>query len=361
MLKSLFDETNLAGIPVKNRLVRSATYEGMADAEGHLTDKLFKLYEDLAKGEVGTIITSLVAVSSSEKWIPWQLGIDKDLYIDEYKKLTDMIHSYGAKVIMQLAAVGSQTKEENQPKRPMWGPSAVKDLGYGNMAEEISEKEILALEDEFAEAALRAKKAGFDGVQLHAAHGYLISKFLTPYYNLRTDQYGGGIENRSRFLVEIFKKIREKVGAEYPVLIKINSEDFMEDGMTFEECTFVCKELKSLGLNAVEVSGGSRSSKNGEGYSRTNPRNESYFFSYAEELQEECGIPVIAIGGNRDLSKISELLNQSEIEFFSFARPLIRERDLFSRWKSGDTTPAKCISCNKCSMFGNNHCIFVKE
>lgn len=360
-MKSLFETAVLAGIPVKNRLLRSATYEGMADEQGHLTDRLFQLYEELAKGESGTIITSLAAVSPREKWIPWQLGIDNDTLIAEYQKLTDKVHKYGTKIIMQLAAVGAQTMVDHQPGRPMWGPSSVKDIGYGNTPQALEQQEILIYEAEFAAAALRAKKAGFDGVQLHAAHGYLFSKFLTPYYNRRTDQYGGNIENRSRFLVETIRKIRGQVGPDYPVLVKINAEDFLENGMTFTECKAVCQALKAVGLSAVELSGGSRSSRKGEGYSRTDPRVHSYFFDYAKELRSETGIPVIAVGGNRDFEEINSLLNRSNVEFFSFARPLIREPNLFARWKAGDTAPAKCISCNRCSTFGNNHCIFNKQ
>lgn len=357
-MKSLFEKTRLADIPVKNRLIRSATYEGMADQQGHLKEDLFQLYEDLAKGEAGIIITSIVAVSSREKWIPWQMGIDNDTFIEEYKKLTDKVHEYDTKIIMQIGAIGAQTIAANNPDRSMWGPSAVADIGYGNIPLTLETQDILALERDFAEAAMRAKQAGFDGIQLHAAHGYLLSKFLTPYYNLRTDQYGGNIENRSRFLVETFQRIRERVGFEYPILIKINAEDFMENGMTFEECKYVCQTLKAFGLSAVELSGGSRSSRKGEGYSRPDPRVHSYFFSYAKKLQREVEVPVIAVGGNRDFIEITTLLNESDIDFFSFARPLIRERNLFSRWKAGDTSPAMCISCNRCSMFGNNHCIF---
>ncbi|MDU2063297.1 MAG: NADH:flavin oxidoreductase [Sporomusaceae bacterium] len=360
-MKSLFDSVNLAGMSVKNRLIRSATYEGMANQQGHLTQDLFQLYEDLAKGEAGIIITSVTAVSPREKWIPWQLGIDNDSFIEEYKKLTDTVHEYGAKIIMQIGAIGAQTMDDNNPDRAMKGPSAVTDIGYGTTPLTLEQEEILAFEEEFAAAAWRAKQAGFDGVQVHAAHGYLLSKFLTPYYNLRADQYGGSIENRSRFLVETFQRIRERVGVDYPILLKINADDFMEDGMSFEECKYVCQKLQIFGLSAVELSGGSRSSRQGEGYSRPNPRVHSYFFSYAKELQQEVAVPVIAVGGNRDFVAVTNLLNESEIDFFSFARPLIRERNLFSRWKSGDTAPALCISCNRCSKFGNNHCIFNEK
>lgn len=360
-MKSLFETASLAGIPVKNRLVRSATYEGMADESGHLTNRLSHLYEELARGEAGTIITSLAAVSPREKWIPMQLGIDNDTFIDEYKKLTDKIHTYGTKIVMQLAAVGAQTMADYQPERPMWGPSAVKDIGYGNMPQVLERQDIQIYEAEFASAALRAKQSGFDGIQLHAAHGYLLSKFLTPYYNRRTDEYGGNIENRSRFLVETIQKIRGQVGSEFPILVKINAEDFLEDGMTFEECKTVSRALKAAGVSAAELSGGSRSSRKGEGYSRTNPRIHSYFFDYAQKLQNETGLPVIAVGGNRDLKETNDLLNGSNVGFFSFARPLIREPDLFARWKAGDSSPAKCISCNRCSMFGNNHCVFNKQ
>ena len=184
------------------------------------------------------------------------MGFYDDSFIDDYKKLTAMAHSYNANIILQLAAMGSQTTLKEGSEKVLWGASAVQDLAFKGTPKEMTVEEILELQGSFAAAALRAKQAGFDAVQMHVAHGYLLNKFLSPYYNRRTDNYGGSIENRARIVLETYKAIREKVGADYPVLAKINSEDFMDDGMTFADCEYVCKQLAALGVDAIEISGG---------------------------------------------------------------------------------------------------------
>ncbi|MGX8709924.1 MAG: NADH:flavin oxidoreductase [bacterium] len=216
------------------------------------------------------------------------------------------------------------------------------------------------MKDAFVRGAVRAKKAGFDGVQLHVAHGYLLSRFLTPYYNRRTDEYGGSTKNRARVVLEICRDVREAVGPDYPVLVKINCDDFMEQGFAFEECKQVCKWLQEVGLSAVEISGGTRLSRPNEGTIRkVTPDTESYFKQYAAEIAEVLDIPVISVGGHRDISKLTDIVNQTKIQYISLCRPFIREPDLINRWVSGDTTPAKCISCTKC--FGaQTQCIFNK-
>lgn len=355
-MKSLFDQTQFAGMKLKNRFFRSATYDGLADECGRMTDELFQAYENLAKGGVGTIITGLTSVTDIEQSIPRQMAIYDDSFIDGYQKLTEMSHRYNANIILQIVCLGSQTSSG----KVMWGPSSVEDLGYKTTPDEMTPQEILLVQSAFADAALRAKKAGFDGIQMHVAHGYLLSKFLTPYYNRRTDGYGGSIENRARMVIETYQAIREKVSPDYPVLIKINSEDYMDQGMTFEECKYVCQKLVELGVNAIEVSGGSFSSRRNEGPSRKiTPEQESYFRQYAAEIAQEISVPFILVGGNREFELLTDILNQTPIEYFALSRPLIRESNLINRWQSGDLDRAKCISCSKC--FGRRDgtsCIF---
>ncbi|HEY3423454.1 MAG TPA: NADH:flavin oxidoreductase [Negativicutes bacterium] len=362
-MKSLFDQTQLAGIKLKNRLFRSATYDGFADERGHMTEELFQIYDNLAKGGVGTIITGLTFVTDLEQPSPGQMGISDDSFIDEYKKLTEAIHGYNANIILQLAGLGSQTSVDASGGKVMWGPSAVQDLFYKTTPQEMTIEEILRLQTAFAAGAGRAKKAGFDGVQMHAAHGYLLSKFLTPYYNRRTDGYGGSIENRAKMIIETYQKIREKVGPAYPILIKINSEDFMDQGMTFAECKYVCRKLVELGINAIEISGGSPSSRAKEGVVRNikTREQEAYFKAYAAELAQEINVPVIAVGGNRDFAAITEILNQTAIEYIALCRPLICESNLINQWQSGDLKPVKCISCNKCFRPGGTICAFNRQ
>lgn len=357
-MKSLFDQTSLAGMRLKNRFVRSATYDGFADKSGHMTEELFQVYEDLAKGGVGTIITGLTYVSDLEEPLPRQMGIYDDSFIAEYEKLTKMCHQHDTRIIMQLVCMGSQTSRTDG--KAMWGPSAVEDLRYKTTPQEMTVQDIHFVQMAFADAALRAKQAGFDGVQLHGAHGYLLSKFLTPYYNRRTDDYGGSIGNRAKILLETYEVIREKVGPDYPVLVKINCDDFMEQGMSFADCRYICETLARMGIGAIEISGGIGSSRPNEGTIRMikTAEQESYFQPYAVEIARQISVPVILVGGNREFASLTEILNQTELEYFALCRPLIRESGLINRWQKGDRGQAKCVSCNQCFRIGGTTCVF---
>lgn len=358
-MRSLFDQTKLAGLNLKNRFVRSATRDGFADDQGHMTKELLKIYEELAKGGVGTIITGHAYVTDMEQSKqPRQMGIYDDSFIEDYKELVQTIHAYDANIILQISCVGSQTIA-SAGERLIWGPSPVEDLASKITPKEMTKKDILFLQNAFADAAFRAKKAGFDGVQIHAAHGYVLTKFLTPYYNRRTDEYGGGIEKRATIVFETYSAIREKVGWKYPVIIKINSEDYMDQGMTFAECKYVCRKLAELGIHAIEVSGGSFSSRPNEGAVRKIKKEQDpYFKYYAVELAKDVDVPVILVGGNRDYNSMNDILNSTNIGYFSLSRPLLCENDLINRWKSGDTKHAKCVSCNKCLGLESTTCFF---
>lgn len=334
-MKTLFDSAQLAKMALKNRFIRSATWE------------------ELAKGGVGAIITGNAFVMESEQHNPGMLGIYDDSFINEYKRLTDKVHEYGVKIIMQIVYGGSQTSF-NVGERTIWGPSSLEHPATKTESKEISKEEIKILVQAFADAAARAKKAGFDGVQLHAAHGLLFSQFLNPYYNRRTDEYGGSIDNRARILLESYEAMRKTVGEDYPILVKIHCEDFMEGGLSAEDSLNVCRLLSEMGIDAIEVSGGDPA--------RTNipaKEKESYFKEHAAGIAEQVKAPILLVGGNRSLETMSEILDSTKIEFFSLSRPLLREPDLINRWQKGDTKKAKCISCNKCfTTEGSRHCIF---
>lgn len=356
-MKTLFDPITIAGMKLKNRIVRSATYDGFSDQQGRPTARLYKVYEDLAKGGVGAMITGLTSVSDAEQLESGQMSIRDDSFIPDYRIMTDAVHNHGAAIILQLACMGSQGYHPAGEK-PVWGPSAVEDVAFNKTPREMSREEIARMQEDFAMGAIRAKQAGFDAVQLHVAHGYLLSRFLTPYYNRRSDEYGGSIENRGRAIFETCRAVREKVGAAYPVLVKINSEDFIEQGMTFEECRFICKGLFNLGIDAIEVSGGYVSSPPSLGPCR---KEEGYFGDYAEQLARELPIPVIAVGGNRDFDAMTKVVRESAVSAVSLSRPLIREPNLVERWKGGDHGRALCISCNKCFKPNGTACVFNRE
>lgn len=316
------------------------------------TDKLLKVYENLSSKDVGTIITGYSYVMEDEQPNPGMMGIYDDRFIDAYKPLTDLVHKNECNIIMQIVYGGSSTRF-NTEDRIIWGPSEVENPSSKITPKEMSKEEIKILINAFAEAALRAKNAGFDGVQLHGAHGYLYSQFLSPYFNRRNDEYGGSIENRGRIIFETLSAIKEKVGEDFPVLIKINSRDYFEGGLEFEDSLWICEKLEKLGIDAIEVSGG--------GVDKTR-KKEAYYLKEAAEIAKNLDIPVILVGGNRTPSEMESILNTTDIEYLSMSKPFLREYDIVSRWLSGDMEKSKCITCNQCfKTEGYRHCIFVKE
>ena len=366
-MKKLFDNTKLLNMDMKNRFFRGALWEALADDKGHMTEELSAIYEELAKGGAGTIITGYAFVTENEQPNPGMMGIYEDAFIPEYKKFTDKIHNLGANIIMQIVYGGFMT-DFNVGERTIWGPSTIKNEVGGTMAKEITKEEIAYLVNKYADAALRVKKSGFNGVEIHCGHGYLLSQFLSPYYNKREDEYGGSIENRGRIVFEIFNAMRKAVGEEFPILIKLNSADYAEGGLTQEDSMYVAKKLTELGINAIEVTGGNECIQsvvdNNLGAARTkvviSKSNESYFKDYAAKLAEQIDIPVILIGGNRHYDVMEEILNNTKIQYFSMSRPLTAEPDLINTWKSGDLKKPKCVSCNGCYNTYGKRCILNK-
>ncbi|WP_034440411.1 NADH:flavin oxidoreductase [Clostridium ihumii] len=365
-MKSLFDKTKLLDMEMKNRFIRGALWEALASNDGHLTKELSDVYEELAKGGVGTIITGYAFVTKGEQPNEGMMGIYDDSFIEEYKCFTDKIHSYGANIIMQIVYGGFMTNY-NVGKRTIWGPSTMQNEVTKTLAKEMTKDEIKYLVDAYAEAANRVKRSGFDGVEIHSGHGYLLSQFLSPYYNKRTDEYGGCIENRGRIIFEIYEAIRKKVGKDFPILIKLNSSDYVkEGGLTKEDSLFVATKLSEMGIDAIEVTGGNESIKevvdNNLGAARTkvvtSKERESYFKDYATELAEKVNVPVILVGGNRHFEVMEELLNETKIEYFTLSRPLTAEPDLINKWKNTDNKKKpKCVSCNMCYNTPGKRCI----
>ncbi|OEU71576.1 MAG: oxidoreductase [Desulfuromonadales bacterium C00003068] len=359
-MAKIFEPTSINGMALKNRLIRSATWENMADDKGHMTDKLFKVYEELAKGGVGMILTGYAFVVEEEQPNPGMMGIYDDTFIAEYQQLTTMVHQHDSRIVAQIAYGGSQTGYPAEG-RLIWGPSAVADLATAVVPTEMTQDDITTLVHAFGAAAKRAKAAGFDGVQMHGAHGYLLSQFLSPYYNRRSDQYGGSIENRARILIEVYEQIRKQVGDDYPVMIKINAEDYFEQGLVFDDCRYVCHQLAQRGIDAIEITGGTFASgdKIPARAKINTSEKEAYHAQYAIQLADELDIPIITVGGLRSPEVIELLLETSRVALFSLSRPLLSEPNLPNRWQSGDRQRAKCVSCNGClqNRPGGNVCI----
>jgi 2,4-dienoyl-CoA reductase-like NADH-dependent reductase (Old Yellow Enzyme family) len=233
----------------------------------------------------------------------------------------------------------------------IWGPSAVPDPLTGNIPKEMTRQDITQAIEAYATAALRAQRAGFDGVQLHGAHGYGINHFLSGAMNRRSDGYGGDIGRRYRFLGEVNEAVRGAVGKDYPLFIKLSGNDYFPGGLVPEESLYIARRLVEDGIDCIEVSAGSRASANGMVPSRTKIRreeNEAYLAELAGRFKEAVNVPIITVGGIRSFAVVSRILADGLADYVAFSRPLIREPHLINRWKSGDLGKAKCISCNGC-------------
>ncbi|MCF8011020.1 MAG: NADH:flavin oxidoreductase [Clostridiales bacterium] len=360
-MKKFFEKINLGGIEVSNRIVRSATGESLAAEEGYVNEDVFKIYKDLAEGKVGLIITGMMAVKKNDI-CPGLLRIHDDDYIEGLQKICSVVHKNNSKIMAQLAHGGTQIIAN--PSHSPIGPSKVKDLVSGITAKEMTQDDIYDLVKSFGNGALRTKKAGFDGIQLHAAHGYLLSKFLTPYYNQRNDEYGGSLKNRIRILIEILNNVKSKCGQDYPVFIKLNSADFLDhnEGLMFKEGLQIAKLVAEERFDAIEVSGGITYTPNSESRKNINSKEkEAYFEGYAEKVANAVSIPVILVGGIRSLETIEEVLQGTGITAISLCRPLIREPGLVKRWLAGDREKSKCISCNKCLDTRDLGCFRIRQ
>lgn len=358
-MKKLFEKTNLLGFETKNRFMRSATWENMTTKDGHMTKELYDIYEDLAKNEVGTIITGYANVVKEEQPNPGMMGIYEDSFIEEYKELTDLVHKYDSRIILQVAYGGTKTTY-NVGERIIFAPSEVPERGTNTLGKEMTKEDIDYIINAFGESARRAKMSGFDGIEIHGAHTYLINQFLSPYYNKRNDEYGGSLENRMRFLKEIYFKMREEVGENYPILVKLTATEFFEGGLTFDETKLICKEMERIGINGIELSGnvhGKARSLVGEEFDGHKIEKEGYFYRYGEEVSKELNIPLITVGGFSSIENIEEILNNTNIEYFAISRPLLAEPNLIKRWKDGDLSKAKCVRCSKCRNDDGNYCV----
>ncbi len=361
----VFEPGEINGMVVENRFVRSATWEGMAAEDGACTPRLTNLMGELAHGGVGLIISGHAYVSKEGQASPWQLGIYSDELVPGLKEMTRTVHEGGGKIIAQLAHAGYYARKALTGTTPL-APS-IKGPGR-TPRKELSTEDIQHLVQAFADAARRAKESGFDGVQIHSAHGYLLSQFLSPMFNKRQDRYGGRIENRARIHLEILRAIREQVGQEYPVLIKMNSQDFVDGSLTLEDAIHAGMMLEEAGIDAIELSGGLLTSPPNRGPSRAGIKteeNEAYFQEGALAFREKVHVPLILVGGIRSLETAERILTQGIADYISMSRPFIREPDLIRRWKAGDRRKAACLSDNRCfapAMAGQGiYCVTERE
>jgi len=347
----LFEPFSLKNIEIRNRFIRSATYDGFAD-NSYVSDGQIKLFSDLAEGGVGLIIAGIAYVHHTGQVSPFQNSIAGDEFISGFKKLINIVHERGAKIAIQLFHGGREAKYVKTKNALPLAPSFIEnDPYYKGEYREMTDDEIWEVIYAFGDGAKRAKEAGFDAIQVHGAHAYLLSQFLSPYTNRRKDQWGGNLQNRLRLHYEIYKDIRKKVGENYPVFIKTGVEDGFRGGLEFIEGKQSAKLLANLGFDCLEISQGLR----GERYEGTEYRanincfdKEAYYLNWCREIKSQIDIPIMMVGGFRTLSLMKEIVQNGEADLVSLCRPLICEPDLINNWKTNEQKKAKCISCNKC-------------
>jgi 2,4-dienoyl-CoA reductase-like NADH-dependent reductase (Old Yellow Enzyme family) len=347
-MSKLFTKGSINGLSLKNKFVRAATWEGLATSEGAVTPKLIEMMVSLAKGGVGLIISSHSFVSKEGQATPWQIGIHKDEFIPKLKELTSAVHKNDGKIFMQLAHAGQYAERE------LTGLPVIAVSDNANLVETdiqiITKKDIKHIVASYAKAAKRVYDSGFDGIEIHSAHGYFLSQFLSPAYNHRHDEYGGTIENRTRIHLQIYNAVREIVGGEYPIIIKMNCSDFIENGLTIDESLQAAELFAGAGFNAIVVSGGiirtGKLSPSRPGI--TTEGKEAYFQKYAQRYKSKIKIPLILVGGLKSFKVADKILNDGIADYISMSRALIREPDLISRWQKGDLRKAECKSDNLC-------------
>lgn len=344
----LFESVAIKGMQLSNRFIRSATWEGMATSDGYVTPRLIETMAVLADGGVGLIISSHTYIRPEGQASPWQLGIYSDECVSGLQAMTARVHERGGKIVAQLAHAGNFAAEKLTAQPPL----VVSDFeGLANTARrEITPLDIEELVSAYIAAAQRAKLAGFDGIQLHAAHGYLLSQFLSPHFNRREDEYGGSLPNRARMHVRVCQAVRAAVGEHFPLLIKLNCRDFADGGLGPDDSIQVAGLLADAGLDAVEMSGGlltgGKLSPSRPGINRV--EKEAYFKEDALAFKAKLNLPLILVGGIRSFEVAERLVAEGAADFISMSRPFIREPDLIQRWKSGDRRRADCLSDNLC-------------
>ena len=364
-MSKLFETTEIKGMKLANRFVRSATWEGMATEDGGCTPRLVEVYRGLAEGEMGLIITSHAYIRKDGQAGLFQLGIYDDHLKDGLKQMVKAVHTAKGKIVAQISHAGFFAN----PKLCGVAPLAVSPAEeFGKSPRRImTEKDIHEIVVSFGQAAKRAKEVGFDGVQLHGAHGYLMSQFLSPAFNKRTDPYGGAVENRARALIETLGEVRSAVGKDYPILIKLNSEDYLEGGLTLVDSLAVGRMLQDAGIDAIEVSGGTMVSGalSPSRLGITSEEKEAYFRAASKAFKEALDVPIMLVGGVRSPDLAEKLLEQGYADYFSMSRPVIREPALIKRWASGDRSKARCLSDNQCFAAGVKgegvYCVIEKK
>jgi len=363
-LEIAFQPFETERLSLAGRLVRAPVWTSTADEDGFVTEDTLSFYEKLAGHGLGLITTGFAFVSSNSRAVPRMLGVSDDDHIPGLKNLVDAVHAKGDKICLQIAHCGLNADPAYDPDGLIYGPSLIALTGQtqiekaGKLRKEnahimrsLTRGQIAQIIEDFTDAALRAEEAGFDAVEVHGAHHYLVSQFLCPMFNKRTDVYGGGSRQRARFAVEVLNEIRRAL-PEMPLIFRMNSEDFMPGGIELSDSRQTAAMVAETGCDIISVSG-----NNPVRTRIVKPEKEAYFREQARVIHTASGLPVILAGGVRTPRAVYELIHNEYADLVAIGRPLIRNPDLPSRWRTGDYKPYECISCNGCMKAGMDYSV----
>ena len=344
------------GAVLANRIAKAAMSEGYADAAGRPTPRLEALYRRWAHSGAGLLLSGNIQVDPTHLERPLNVVVSEASGSAALARMAAAGASGGMHFWAQISHTGRQVDAKINAA-PLSASDVEIDVMRGvgfdfARPRAMTEDEIRAAIDQFAFTAKMVKAAGFTGVQLHAAHGYLLSQSLSPFFNRRADEFGGPIENRMKILLAVYRAVRSAVGAKFPVLIKINSRDYLEHGLVPEETALVCRALQDAGIDLVELSGGTMASDPRFSPIRAGrfdaPEREAWFRADAAVIKAALTVPVALVGGVRTPQTALALIKEGVCEMIALSRPLIREPGLIARWQNGDLRPATCLSDNLC-------------
>ena len=355
-MSRLFESLKINGLTIKNRFVRSATVDNLGE-NLKVSQRQLEFYRELARGETGLIISSGLFPSLDGWAAPGQLGIHDDSMIPELSKLVDVVHQNGGKIAAQLMHAGWFGNPETSGCEVV-GPSAIVNPVNNLQVRELSSDEVFAHVEDFIQAARRAAEAGFDAVQVHGAHGWLVSSFLSPVTNFRQDDWGGTPEKRANIVTRIIKGIRRITGPDFPILIKLGLKDYHPQGKTLAEGIASARACIEAGLDAVEISEGVEEKP--FHHIRLDAKTP-YYIEECREARSAIDKPIILVGGMRELADISDVIEGDLTDAISMCRPFIMDQHIVQKFRLGSISRSDCTSCNQCiqEMHNRNiHCVF---
>lgn len=328
------------GSVLPNRLAKSALSETLGTMDNRVTPALVRLYERWAKGGTGLLITGNIMVDRRALGEPGNVVIEDDRDLALLKAMADGVAHHGSRLWAQINHPGKQSPKglNRENVSPSAIPFGKQMQAFFDTPRELTEPEILDIIARFGRAAGIVKQAGFHGVQIHGAHGYLVSQFLSPKHNVRTDAWGGSAENRRRFVLAVYQAMRDAVGPDFPIGIKLNSADFQRGGFTEEESLATIQALAAVGIDLVEISGGTYEAPAMAGKKTSTIEREAYFLEFAEKVRQHISTPLMVTGGFRTLSAMGKALNSGAMDIVGLGRPLCIEPDAPLRLLAGEET-----------------------